>query len=236
MLPKTVRELALENPAATRLFEQLGIDYCCGGHKPLEEACAAVNLPVDKVLARLEEAVDAPDRQSDNNWQQESLTALIKHITNTHHAFVRTEAPRILALQEKVCGVHGANHPELHRVREQFSGLAQELGSHLLKEERILFPYVVATEQQRSRGEKAPASCFGSVQNPIRMMMMEHDNAGQVLRELRRLTNDYKALPTPASAIKPSTGHARLRGGLAPAHSPGEQHPVSARSSPTSAV
>ena len=213
---KTVREVALENPAATRLFEQLGIDYCCGGHKPLDEACAAASVPVEKVLAQLEEAANAHGRQPGKDWQQESLTALIEHITNTHHVFVRTEAPRILALLEKVCGVHGANHPELHQVREQFSALAQELGNHLLKEERILFPYVAGAEQQLASGAKAPASCFGSVQNPIRMMMFEHDSAGQVLRELRRLTNNY-AVPGDA-CISYQTLYQALQGFEADLH------------------
>jgi regulator of cell morphogenesis and NO signaling len=188
---KTVREVALENPQATRLFEQLGIDYCCGGNKPLEEACAAANLAVDEVLTRLEAQPYMPGQTAGKDWQTESLTALVEHIIGTHHVFVRTEAPRLSALLEKVCGVHGANHPELRRVRELFSDLAEELGTHLMKEERILFPYIVGIEQQRSQGGAAPASCFGSVQNPIRMMMFEHDNAGQALRELRRVTNDY---------------------------------------------
>jgi regulator of cell morphogenesis and NO signaling len=138
-----------------------------------------------------------PGQTAGKDWQTESLTALVEHINGTHHVFVRNEAPRISALLEKVCGVHGTNHPELQRVREIFGDLAQELGAHLMKEERILFPYIAGLEQQRSQGGAAPSSCFGSVQNPIRMMMFEHDNAGQALRELRRATRDY-ALPEDA--------------------------------------
>lgn len=186
---KTVREFALENPSATRIFEQLGIDYCCGGQKPLDEACNAAHVKLDDVLARLEAATQSA--QSDIGWQSKPLSALITHIVHTHHAFVRSESPRILSLLDKVGSKHGANHPELHQVHEVFEGLATELDSHLMKEEQILFPYIVQAEASATSGAPAPHSCFGTVQNPIRMMMFEHDNAGGALREMRQLTNDY---------------------------------------------
>jgi regulator of cell morphogenesis and NO signaling len=188
---KTVREVVLENPAATRVFEQLGIDYCCAGHKPLAEACAAANVNLQDVLEKLESPALPSGETADGEWQREPLGRLIEHITSTHHAFVRAESPRLTALAAKVYSVHGANHPELDRVRELWGELAQELSNHLMKEEQVLFPYIVAAEQQLSRGEAAPESCFGTVQNPIRMMMSEHDNAGNAFRELRRLTGNY---------------------------------------------
>jgi regulator of cell morphogenesis and NO signaling len=187
-MSKTVRELALENPGATRVFEQMGIDYCCGGQKPLEEACAAANVSVDAVLAKLEELPYSPGSDGGQDWQKEPLARLIAHINGTHHVFVRSESARILRLLDKVCGVHGGNHPELLQVQSGFAALAEELSNHMTKEEQILFPYILAAEQG-----SAPHSCFGSVQNPIRMMMFEHDNAGNVLRELRRISDDYTA-------------------------------------------
>jgi regulator of cell morphogenesis and NO signaling len=192
----TVREVVLANPAAIRVFEELGIDYCCGGEKPLREACAASRLSVEVVLARLE-AAPLPQPLQEKDWQREPLASLVEHIVSTHHAFVRGECPRLLDLLDKVCSAHGANHPELDRVRSTLEQLAEELKAHLLKEEQILFPYIVAAEQASARGLSAPASCFGTVRTPVRMMMFEHDNAGQALRELRRLTNDY-ALPSDA--------------------------------------
>jgi regulator of cell morphogenesis and NO signaling len=185
---KTVREIALENPGATRVFEQLGIDYCCGGQKPLEEACAAADLSLEEVLAKIETQACTSGTGTGPDWQKESLARLIGHINGTHHVFVRSESARILALLEKVCGVHGGNHPELLQVQAAFAALTDELSNHLMKEEQILFPYILGAEQGA-----APHACFGSVQNPIRMMMFEHDNAGNVLRELRRLTGDYAA-------------------------------------------
>ena len=120
---KTVRELALENTTATRVFEKLGIDYCCGGNKSLEEACRASNVSVDQVIDSLEMAEQAAHAaQKDRNWQIEPLADLIAHIKNTHHKYTREEMARLVPLLDKVCSVHGKNHPELQSVRSSFQG------------------------------------------------------------------------------------------------------------------
>jgi len=190
---RTVRELATSIPEATRVFEQMGIDYCCGGLTPLADACAAANIPLERVLSQLEAAQRQRGQSaSGEDWNTTSLSRLIEHIVNTHHAYLKQELPRLEKLMAKVVSVHGANHPELTEVEEVLLALSSELGSHLMKEEQILFPYVVGTENGQ-----APHACFGSVENPIRMMEYEHENAGQALRQLRALTQDYK---TPADA------------------------------------
>jgi regulator of cell morphogenesis and NO signaling len=185
---KTVREIAVEMPHATRVFEKLGIDYCCGGNRSLEAACAAANLQIDHVLKSLETSTATAAAQ---DWNTGELGELIQHIVSTHHLYVKSEIPRLQALIAKVCSVHGQNHPELNAARDVFAGLAAELSSHLMKEENILFPYVARMEATVKAGRPAARPPFGSVGNPIHMMMMEHDSAGDALRELRRLTNDY---------------------------------------------
>lgn len=184
---KTVREIAVEMPQATRVFEKYGIDYCCGGAKTLEQACAAANLRVDAVLESLQAPAPAPEQE----WSTGPLTQLITHIVDTHHNYVKSETPRLDALIAKVCGVHGKNHPELLEVQKVFRGLGAELSTHMMKEENILFPYLTRMEQSAQAGRPAARPPFGSVENPIHMMMMEHDSAGDALRELRRLTTDY---------------------------------------------
>lgn len=185
---KTVREIAVEMPQATRVFEKLGIDYCCGGTKTLEQACAAANLPIDRVLESLAtNAASAPAR----DFSYGALGELIRHIVTTHHNYVKSEAPRLLALTAKVCSVHGNNHPELLEVQDVFHALADELSSHLMKEENILFPYIQRMEETVAAGHRSAPPPFGTVANPIQMMIMEHDSAGENTRELRRLTNDY---------------------------------------------
>ncbi len=191
---KTVRELALENPAATRVFERLGIDYCCGGNKSLEEACRTAKLPIERVLDALEVA-DQSARASrvDRDWQIEPLAELVAHIKSTHHKYVREEIARLGPLFDKVCSVHGKNHPEVLDIQGIFRGLAEELTMHLMKEEVVLFPYIVRMEESIIQHEPVLPSPFGSVANPISMMEHEHDSAGNALRAMRETSSGYLA-------------------------------------------
>jgi regulator of cell morphogenesis and NO signaling len=194
---KTVRELALENPAATRVFEKLGIDYCCGGSKPLTEACAAAGASVEEVLRTLETSSRPFADDTGRDWQSEPLSEMIRHIVDTHHTYTRTEIARLRPLAAKVASKHGPNHPEMLQIQETFEGLADEIEMHLMKEERILFPYILEMEQAVGRGEPVPPPMFGTVQNPVRMMFLEHDNAGNALRALRSASANY-TLPADA--------------------------------------
>ncbi len=191
---RTVRELALENAAATRVFEKLGIDYCCGGNKSLADACRASNLSVDQVIDSLEMAEEAAHAaQKDRDWQIEPLADLIAHIKNTHHKYTREEMARLVPLLDKVCSVHGKNHPELQSIQSSFQGLVLELTTHMMKEERILFPYIVRMEESVIQREPVLPSPFGSVQNPVAMMEHEHDSAGNALRNMREASSGYAA-------------------------------------------
>ncbi len=193
---KTVREVALESPASTRALEKLGIDYCCGGNQTLEQACRIAKVSMDEVLKALEAAPSAyQPGPSDRDWQGESLTDLISHINSTHHKYVREEIARLGPLFQKVCSVHGQNHPELLRVQGTFGDLAQELVMHLMKEEMVLFPYIVRMEEAVIQKEPVVPPPFGTVQNPVSMMMHEHDNAGIALRVLRQASNGYTPPP-----------------------------------------
>jgi regulator of cell morphogenesis and NO signaling len=189
---KTVRELALENTTATRVFEKLGIDYCCGGNKSLEDACRASNLSVDQVIDSLEMAYEAAHAaQKDRNWQVEPLADLIGHIKNTHHKYTRDELARLVPLLDKVCSVHGNNHPELQLVRTSFQSLVQELTTHMMKEEQVLFPYIVRMEEAVTQKEPVLPPPFGSVQNPVSMMEHEHKSAGNALHTMREASGGY---------------------------------------------
>ena len=191
---KTVREVALEHPAATRVFEKLGIDYCCGGNRSLEEACQKVNVPAFLVLDTLEMAEESERAaRTVRSWQEEPLSDLIAHIEKTHHNYVREESVRLTSLLEKVCSVHGKNHAELFEIRATFAGLVQELTLHMMKEEKILFPYIVRMEEAVIQKEPILPGPFGSVGKPVAMMEHEHDSAGQALRAMRKSSNDYKA-------------------------------------------
>ncbi|MFY9727899.1 MAG: iron-sulfur cluster repair di-iron protein [Bryobacteraceae bacterium] len=191
---KTVGELALENPAATRVFERLGIDYCCGGGQTLEQACQAAHVSIDQVTDSLTAASRAASATAPvRNWQAEPLSELLAHIRSTHHAYTREEIARLGPLFDKVCSVHGKNHPELLPLREVFRGLAEELTTHMMKEEMVLFPYIVRMEEAVVAKEPVLPPPFGSVRNPVAMMMSEHEGAGNALRDMRQLAHGYAA-------------------------------------------
>lgn len=189
---KTVRELALESSTATRVFERLGIDYCCGGGKSLEEACRGANLSLEQVQSELDGAEQQANAGNARDWQREPLTDLIAHINGTHHKYVRQEIARLAPLFEKVCGVHGKNHPELLHMQAIFRGVAQELTHHMMKEEMVLFPYIVRMEEAVIQRDPVLPPPFGTVANPVAMMEHEHDSAGQALRAMRAAGNGYE--------------------------------------------
>lgn len=187
---QTVREIALENPSSIRVFEAFGIDYCCGGRKPLAEACAAGNLAVDEVIAALETAAQTPSAIG-TDWSQASLEELSGHIVQTHHAYVKRELPRLAVLAQKVVNRHGATTAELPVIQAALAKLDEELTQHLAKEEAVLFPYIVLLERARANGAAKPHGCFGTVANPIAMMTQEHDAAGALLAEIRLLSHGF---------------------------------------------
>ena len=195
-ISKTVREIAIEVPDAPRVFESLGIDYCCGGKRPLTEACASTGVSVEAVVQRFEQAAIAARGRKESavkDWATSPVHEVVTHILNTHHVYVRENAPRLQDLFAKVASKHGENHPELVSARQLFDDLAGELSVHLMKEEQILFPYILRLDESSISREPVPPSCFGSVRNPIAMMFSEHDNAGELLKEIRKQTNDLIA-------------------------------------------
>ena len=193
----TVREVALDMPESTRLFEQLKIDYCCGGNRPLTEACASAGLEIKQVMELLANVKQSNTETNAIDFQKLSVSQLITHILETHHVFTKSEMDRLGPLTNKVIDAHGANHPELIRVGELVQLLCNDLKPHMFKEEQVLFPYIVVMDQALLQGRPIPFPPFGTVKNPIRMMMMEHDTAGDLLRDLRIVTKDYK-LPADA--------------------------------------
>jgi regulator of cell morphogenesis and NO signaling len=189
----TVRELVIQVPEATRVFEKFKIDYCCGGNISMVEACARAGVDLRELEQELEHAGRAKEIQA-TDFNEMTLPVLIDHIVTKHHLFTREEIVRLDALLTKVVSVHGDKHTELYEVSTLLKRLDEDLNPHMLKEERVLFPYIVQLDRSVTGNESAPFAPFGTVKNPVRMMMMEHDAAGDILRELRSVTSDY-AIP-----------------------------------------
>jgi len=187
---ETVREIALNQPSSIRVFEQFGIDYCCGGRKPLAAACTEQNIEIASVLSALESAAGMP-LPSTEDWASASLENLIEHVQSKHHEYVKRELPRLGEIAKKVVGKHGANHPELPSIAEAFANLSAELTQHLGKEELVLFPYIVQFERSLAGQGERPHGCFGTVTNPIAMMTQEHDAAGAILADIRKLSGNF---------------------------------------------
>jgi regulator of cell morphogenesis and NO signaling len=177
---KTIGEIAAERPGAMRVFEQYGIDYCCGGQRSLREACGERGIAPEQLMERIEAAA-APGAARD--WRSASLDDLIDHILTVHHARLKSELPRLAGLLEKVTAAHPAHRDSLVPLGKTFAGLQAELEAHMMKEEMVLFPMI-----RYGRGPVA---------NPIRVMEHEHDAAGRALERMRAITADY-ALPVDA--------------------------------------
>jgi regulator of cell morphogenesis and NO signaling len=183
----TLAEVVDAQPGSTRVMESLGLDYCCGGSRQLSDACRSAGLDQSSVLDALRTLAPSPPAE----WRTLPPAQLADHLESTHHAYLHAELPRLDALADKVAGVHGGRHPELLDVVVTYRELRADLEPHLMKEERILFPMI----RELAAATPAPAFHCGSVANPVRVMSMEHDRAGELLVRLRELTNRYE---TPA--------------------------------------
>jgi len=191
---QTVAEVVVRYPQLRTRLEQLGIDYCCGGKKPLAEAVSHAGLDLDTVLTVLSNALaHSHPAAPAMDWSHASLTDLAQHILDTHHVFTKAQLPRIDMLLARVQKAHGASHgPLLDALRDAFDPLRAELEAHLMKEEQILFPAIIGIDGFLAGRNAKPVVHCGSVANPIRQMEHEHDGAGEVLAGIRRLTNNYQ--------------------------------------------
>ena len=197
----TVGEIAAQSPASIRVFERHQIDFCCGGKVPVGDACNARGLDPDAVLDEIDAAaaaVAANPAEGDGGWQSAALGNLVDHILSTHHAYLKTHLPRIATMLEKVIAAHGQRHGAmLEPLAGSFYAMQEELDAHLMKEEMVLFPLIRKIEESSRNGQAFGGYHCGSVQNPIRVMVMEHDSAGDALASMRQLTAGY-AVPEDA--------------------------------------
>jgi regulator of cell morphogenesis and NO signaling len=183
-----VGQLAARFPATIKVFQEHGIDFCCGGRRPLGDVCGADGSGFEVLRAELEAAIagHAPEPRP---LLDLPLGALTSHIVERYHGWIRQELARVRPMMEKVLRVHGEHHPELAEVARVFDELEADLAPHMMKEERVLFPFLAA---MAAAPPGSPIVVpFGTVQNPIRMMEAEHEAVGALLARLRALTNGF---------------------------------------------
>lgn len=190
---QTVRDVVRNNPGAVGVFEALGIDYCCGGNKPIGAACESKGLAVGEVLAELEEALRVPALRDDCHWLTCSLTELTDHIVATHHAYSRRELPLLRSLACKINHRHGGAHADYQRLEDLVTALETELNLHMLKEEEALFPMLRRMQANADAGNPLHSQLTETLLWPVRQMMQEHDDAGQILKAIRKVSHDFQA-------------------------------------------
>lgn len=186
----TIGDFVAHDFRTAAIFTKYGIDYCCKGQRTIDEVCTKKNINEAQLLNELN-AVLATKNDSEIDFNSWTLDLLIDYIEKTHHRFVEEKTPVIIQLLDKLCNVHGSNHPELFEITELFKASAGELAPHMKKEELVLFPFINrminATKSHGSIGKPH----FGTVKNPIAAMMAEHDNEGERFRSIALLTNNY---------------------------------------------
>ncbi|MCP4093078.1 MAG: iron-sulfur cluster repair di-iron protein [Planctomycetes bacterium] len=182
-----IGDLVTAKPGRSRVFEKFGVDYCCRGNQTLEAACTADGKDLDAILAALAEFDASNESCHEPDCGAMSLIELVDHLEATHHQYLKEELEPLTELVEKVFRVHGRNFEWLGDLRRFYRDLVLELGPHLDKEEKVLFPMIRELERSAAK----PSFHCGSVGNPIHVMEMEHDSAGHVLAAMRKLTSDY---------------------------------------------
>ena len=194
----TIGEIVAKNFRAVQVFEKFGLDFCCGGEKTISEACENKGLNAENVVTELNhslengkmwdsEAAKGPDF---NSWE---LDFLVDYIINTHHIYVMKALPAINVHAQKVASKHGVNHPEVISIADLFANLKEELEAHLQKEEKMLFPYIKSLVNLKKNNIEMQFPPFGTVNNPVKVMEHEHENAGEILGWLNKLSNNYSA-------------------------------------------
>jgi regulator of cell morphogenesis and NO signaling len=188
-----IGNVVAEDYRAAGVFEQAGIDFCCNGNRAIGIACSEQNIAADELITRLQHTVGAASKEEYAiiDYKTWPLDLLADYIEKKHHRYVTAQIPIIQAFLEKIVRVHGERHPELAKIKVHFDACSGELTAHMKKEELILFPFIRKMVQAKQDGNNDIAAPFGTVENPIRMMMHEHDTEGERFRTIKELSNHY---------------------------------------------
>jgi regulator of cell morphogenesis and NO signaling len=185
----TVAEVVTYNIKTADIFKKHGIDFCCGGGISIKKACEKKNISYTELEQELS-LVNNPVSNAYNydNWK---LDFLVDHIENIHHSYVEENTGLVLQYAAKVAKVHGHHYTEVVEINKLFIEVAQELAAHMKKEELILFPFIKQLVKADKEGLKVNQPHFGTVNNPIAMMEEEHENAGDIFKDIKKLSNNF---------------------------------------------
>lgn len=194
LIEQTIGEIVASDYRTAEVFRKYNIDFCCNGNRPLQLVCDQDGIDADKVRREIDETLNAPSANTEVSIDYRSwpLDLLADYIEKKHHRYVHQQIPVINAYLDKIARVHGDRHPELFEIKDLFEASAQELTAHMKKEEQILFPFIRTMVETKNAAGEMDAGPFGTVQNPIRMMMNEHDAEGARFRKIQELSNGYQ--------------------------------------------
>ncbi|HLV14928.1 MAG TPA: iron-sulfur cluster repair di-iron protein [Xanthomarina sp.] len=187
---KQIGQFVTEDYRTASVFSKYGIDFCCKGHRTLEEVCTKNNIDCELLLSDLEKVLSATSNQS-IDYKSWPLDLLAEYIEKKHHRYVEEKTPILRQYLDKLCKVHGGRHPELFKINELFIASTSELAAHMKKEELILFPFIKKMVKAQIDKSVISSPQFGTVKNPISTMMQEHENEGERFREIAELSNNY---------------------------------------------
>ena len=187
---KQIGQFVADDFRTAAVFSNYGIDFCCKGDRTVEEVCKKKGIEVNALLNELGEVLNAKTNQS-IDYKSWPLDLLADYIEKKHHRYVEEKTPVLHQFLDKLCSVHGERHPELLEINEHFSASAHELATHMKKEELILFPFVKRMVNAKTETSAIQSPQFGTVENPISMMMQEHDIEGERFRQIAELSNNY---------------------------------------------
>ncbi|MCF8714825.1 iron-sulfur cluster repair di-iron protein [Joostella atrarenae] len=190
IIEKKIGDVVAENFRTAAVFSNYGIDFCCRGNRIIKDVCEKQDIDVNELDEKLRRALNTGGT-TDADYKTWALSRLIDHIETTHHRYVEEKIPVLLQFLDKLCKVHGGSHPELFEINEHFKHTAGELSQHLKKEELVLFPHIKRLEKAQLANEEVATPGFGTVKNPIAMMMQEHENEGDRFVKIAALSNQY---------------------------------------------
>lgn len=188
---RPIGEVVADNYKTATIFKKHKIDFCCQGGRTIDEACQKQGISRWELLRDLEDVIK-DDKSDTTDYQSWPLDLLADYIEKKHHRYVEQRSSEIRPFLDKICKVHGDRHPELLEINQLFTDSVGELAQHMKKEELVLFPYIRKMVDAKTAGNPLPAPHFGTVENPIAMMMHEHDVEGERFRKIAELTNEYQ--------------------------------------------
>ncbi|OGU36002.1 MAG: iron-sulfur cluster repair di-iron protein [Ignavibacteria bacterium GWB2_35_6b] len=186
-----VKEIVASNFQSAKVFEKYGIDFCCKGNRPLNEAAEERKINVSELIGELVTVSKSNGSESEKYYDWD-LVFLSTYIVNTHHAYVKEAIPRIQTHLEKVENRHGKTHQYMIEVNDLFKKISNEMISHMFKEEKVLFPLIKYLSDCQSFLERPKTGGYKTIKNPIFAMEQEHSGAGNILEQIRRLTDNFK--------------------------------------------